>query len=93
MYNNLPQYKDVYPRYENPTMEFYRRKQDVRFLRQVDKYDVYMSTNLTHIYGVYGEGEDQYIPVFLGFAMDSKTPWVKEAIKTLYQWGYLKKEL
>lgn len=90
MYKTLPQYEGVYPRYENPTMEFYRRKQDVRFLRQVDKYDVYMSTNLTHIYGVYGEGEDEYIPVFLGFAKDSKTPWVKEAIKTLYQWRYLR---
>lgn len=90
MYQHLEQYKDIYPRYENPTMEFHRRRQNVRFLRQVDKYDVYMSTNLTHIYGVYGEGEDQYIPVFLGFAMDSETPWIKEAIATLKQWRYLK---
>lgn len=90
MYKTLPQYAGIYPRYENPTMEFYRQKQDVRFLRQVDKYDVYMSTNLTHIYGVYGEGEDEYIPVFLGFAMDSDTPWVKESINTMKKWRYLK---
>lgn len=89
MYQHPPQYAGVYPRYENPTMEFYRRKQDVRFLRQVDGYDVWVSTNYTHIYGVYGEGEDQYIPVFLGFAMDSDTPWVKEAISTLKRWRYL----
>lgn len=85
MYKNLPQYADVYPRYENPAMEYHRRKQDVRFLRQVGNYDVYMSTNLTHLYGVYGEGEDQYIPVFLEFAMNSETPWVKEAVNTLKQ--------
>lgn len=90
MYQHLEQYKDIYPRYENPTMEFHRRMQNVRFLRQVDEYDIYMSTNLTHIYGVYGEDEDQYIPVFLGFAMDSDTPWVKESINTMRKWGYLK---
>lgn len=90
MYNNLPQYKDVYPRYENQEIERFRKRQDIRFLRQVDKYDVYMSTNLTHIYGVYGEGEDQYIPVFLGFAGDSKERWIQESIKTLRNWGYLK---
>ena len=41
-----------------------RRKHDVRFLRQYENFDIYVATNLTHIYGVYGEGEDQYIPVF-----------------------------
>lgn len=90
MKKHLPQYAGVYARYENPTMEFYRRKHDVRFLRQYENFDIYVATNLTHIYGVYGEGEDQYIPVFLGFAKDSETPWVKEAIKTLYQWRYLR---
>lgn len=90
MYKSLPQYAGVYPRYENPTIEVYRKKQDVRFLRQVDKYDVYVATNLSHIYGVYGEGEDQYIPVFLPFAGGSKEQWVQESIKTLQNWGYLK---
>lgn len=89
MYTNLPQYAGVYPRYENPTMEHYRRRQDLRFLRQYEEFDIYVATNLTHIYGVYGEGEEQYIPVFLGFAMDSETPWIKEAIATLKQWRYL----
>lgn len=90
MYQHPQQYEGVYPRYENPTMEFYRRKQDIRFLRQYENFDIYVATNLTHIYGVYGEGEDQYIPVFLGFADNSETPWVKEAISTLKRWRYLK---
>lgn len=92
MYKNLPQYKNIYPRYENREIERFRKKQDLRFLRQVGDFDVYVATNLTHIYGVYGEDEDQYIPVFLGFAMDSKEQWqwVQESIKTLRNWGYLK---
>ncbi len=90
MYTHLPQYKDVYPRYENRQIEYYRRRQDLRFLRQYEEFDIYVATNLTHIYGVYGEDEDQYIPVFLGFAMDSETPWIKEAISTLKKWRYLK---
>lgn len=93
MRKNLPQYTGVYPRYENPTMEFQRRKQNVRFLRQYEQYDIYVATNLTHIYGVYGEEDDQYIPVFLGFADDSETPWVREAISTLKGWGYIKEDL
>ena len=81
MRKNLPQYTGVYPRYEN------------RFLRQYEQYDIYVATNLTHIYGVYGEEDDQYIPVFLGFADDSESQWVKEAISTLKQWGYIKEDL
>lgn len=90
MYSNLPQYEKVYPRYENREIERFRKKQDLRFLRQYENFDIYVATNLTHVYGVYGEGEDQYIPVFLGFAMDSETPWIKKAVETLHQWGYLK---
>ena len=90
MKKHLPQYIGVYARYENPTMEFYRRKQDVRFLRQYENFDIYVATNLSHIYGVYGEECDQYIPVFLPFANNSKEQWVQEAIKTLRNWGYLK---
>lgn len=90
MYSNLPQYKKVYPRYENREIERFRKKQDLRFLRQYENFDIYVATNLTHVYGVYGEGEDQYIPVFLEFAKDSETPWIKKAIETLHQWGYLK---
>ena len=90
MKKHLPQYIGVYARYENPTMEFYRRKQDVRFLRQYENFDVYVATNLSHIYGVYGEECDQYIPVFLPLAGDSKEQWVQESIKSLRNWGYLK---
>lgn len=90
MYQHPPQYAGVYPRYENPTMEFYRRKQDVRFLCQSGKYDVWVSTNMTHIYGVYGEGEDQYIPAFIPFADSYHASWITEAITKLKQWRYLR---
>lgn len=90
MYTHLPQYKDVYPRYENPTMEFYRRKQDVRFLCQSGKYDVYVSTNYTHLYGVYGEGEDQYIPAFIPFADSYHAAWIEESVNKLKNWGYIR---
>ena len=90
MYSNLPQYEKVYPRYENREIERFRKKQDLRFLRQYENFDIYVATNLSHIYGVYGEECDQYIPVFLPFANNSKEQWVQEAIKTLRNWGYLK---
>ena len=89
MYSNLPQYAGVYPRYENPTMEHYRRRQDVRFLCQSGKYDVYVSTNYTHLYGVYGEEEEQYIPAFIPFADSYNSPWITEAVNKLKKWGYL----
>jgi len=87
MYTNLPQYAGVYPRYENPTMEFHRRRQDVRFVCQSGNFDVWASTNFTHLYGVYGEGEEQYIPVFIPFA--SEAPWIKDGIDKLKNWGWL----
>lgn len=90
MYKNLPQYEGIYPRYENPTMEFYRRRQDVRFLCQSGKYDVYVSTNYTHLYGVYGEGEEQYVPAFIPFADSYHAAWITEAITKLKQWRYLR---
>lgn len=89
MYSNLPQYEGVYPRYENPTIEFYRRKQDIRFLCQSGKYDVYVSTNYTHLYGVYGEEEEQYIPAFIPFADSYNSSWITEAVNKLKKWGYL----
>ena len=90
MYQHPPQYAGIYPRYENQTMEFYRRKQDVRFVCQSGNFDVWASTNFTHLYGVYGEGEEQYIPVFIPFIKDDDAPWIKEAITKLKQWRWLK---
>lgn len=90
MKEHLPQDAGIYARYENPTMEFYRRKQDVRFLCQSGKYDVWVSTNYTHLYGVYGEGEDQYIPAFIPFADSYHAAWITEAITKLKQWRYLR---
>ena len=90
MYKTLPQYAGVYPRYENPTMEHFRRRQDVRFLCQSGKYDVYVSTNYTHLYGVYGEGEDQYVPAFIPFADSYHAAWITEAINKLKNCGYIR---
>lgn len=85
----LPQNEKLYPRYNNPTMEFYRRKQDVRFVCQVNNFDVWCSTNFTHLYGVWGEGEEQYIPSFIPFSKGSKEEWVQVAIELLKHWRYL----
>lgn len=92
MYQHLQQYRDIYPRYENRQIEYYRRRQDLRFLKQFGKYDLYVTTNYTAVFAVWGEFDEQYVSASLIIAKDSEVPWVKEAYQTLKNWRYIRED-